>query len=275
MPVLPFVCSSTPLSNDDFNAALDALSVDAATAWSILNVESGKAGYLADRRPQILFESAVFHSQTAGAFDATHPDISQPKWIRDYAGGAGEYPRIAKAYGLAGESALKSASWGLGQIMGFNFQMAGYTSVTDFVGDACASEASQLKQFQQFLISKGVLTALQNHDWTTVATKYNGTGQVAFYAGRLNDSHTALLLPGKLPDLNVRAAQLYLRFHSGVSGVAAWNPQDIDGLWGGHTRAALNAFQTAKGLPVTPAVDSDVLAALAAALPDAVNLNLG
>ena len=275
MPELPYVCAAQPLSQDDFNAALSALKVDAATAWSIMNVESGKAGFLADRRPQILFESHQFHNQTGGAYDATDPDISQPTWVRDYAGGAGEYSRLAKAFALNGDVALKSASWGLGQIMGFNYHMAGYDSIALFVQDACASEAKQLQQFQAFLVSKGVLTALQDHDWTTVATKYNGTGQVAFYAGRLNDSYTALQDDSKLPDLNVRAAQLYLRFHSAVSGVAAWNPADIDGVWGPHTRGALNAFQTAKGLDVTPSVDADVVAALAAALPDAANLNLG
>jgi hypothetical protein len=275
MPELPYVCAAQPLSNDDFNSALASLGVDAATAWSILNVESGKAGFLADRRPQILFESHQFHGQTGGAYDASHPEISQPTWVRDYAGGAGEYPRLAKAFALDSEAALKSASWGLGQIMGFNYQVAGYSSIALFVQDACASEAKQLLQFQNFLISKGILAALQAHDWNTVALHYNGSGQVDAYGSRLSQSYTALEDPSKLPDLNVRAAQLYLRFHSGVSGVAAWNPADIDGAWGPHTHAALNAFQTAKGLAISATVDADVVAALAAALPDASSLNIG
>jgi hypothetical protein len=273
VPTLPFSCASLPLTSADFDAALTRLNVDAATAWTILNVESGKAGYLADRRPQILYERAIFHRQTQGAFDTSHPGISAPTG-GGYVGGAAEYTRLAEAYALAPEAALRSASWGIGQIMGFNFAVAGLSSATELVEAACGSEAAQLMHFVGFLEHNQLVGPLQAHDWVSVATTYNGSGNVAVYSQKLTDSFAALQIPGRLPDLDVRTAQLYLRFLSSANNTPAWNPSNIDGVWGPHTQAALNAFQTAQGIDNTTAVDDGVLASLAAALPAAVDLDI-
>jgi hypothetical protein len=217
MATIPYLCSSTPLSSTDFNAVLDALGIDAASVWSILEVESGKAGYLPDRRPQILFERAVFHTRTNGAYDATNPGISAPTW-GGYSGGAAEYARLAEAYALDPDAALQSASWGIAQIMGFNFSSAGYSSAADFVQDACASEGSQLRAFQSFLLHTGIAASLQAKDWDSVARKYNGPGQVSVYSNRLSTNYTKLSDPANLPDLSVRAAQLYLTFLESAQG---------------------------------------------------------
>jgi hypothetical protein len=277
MANLPYVCSSAPLTSTDFNATLAALECDAASVWSILEVESGKAGYLPDRRPQILFERAVFHTRTNGAFDSTNPGISAPTW-GGYSGGAAEYSRLAEAYALAPDAALQSASWGLAQIMGFNFSPAGYSSPAAFVQDMCASESAQLQAFQSFLMHTGIAASLQAHDWDSVARKYNGSGQVAVYSQRLSTNFAQLQDPSKLPDLNVRAAQLYLTFLASAQSNAALSPGKVDGILGNpgnsHTLTALNAFQTAQGLPTTAIIDDEVLASLVAALPSALNLSL-
>jgi len=273
MATLPFPCTSVPLSSGDFNTAIGTLGIDAATVWAILNVESGKAGYLPDRRPQILFERAIFHHRTNGAYDVSNPGISAPTW-GGYSGGAAEYGRLGQAYALNPDAALQSASWGLGQIMGFNFSPAGFDNAEDFVQAACASEASQLQQFVSFLQQTGVAAPLQARNWVTVASKYNGPGQVGAYSQNLAASYAKLQAPGALPDLDVRAAQLYLRFLSAANGVPGWSPAAIDGIWGPNTQGALNAFQTAQGIAATGSVDAGVLASLVAALPAAVNLDL-
>ena len=51
-------------------------------------------------------------------FDESHSHISTPSWVRNYKGGAGEYERLAEAIALNREAALKSASWGMFQILG-------------------------------------------------------------------------------------------------------------------------------------------------------------
>jgi hypothetical protein len=265
------------LTASDFNAALTALGVDAASIWALLEVESGKAGYLPDRRPQILFERAVFHSRTGGQYDESHPGISATTW-GGYSGGAAEYARLAEAYALDADAALQSVSWGISQIMGFNFSAAGYSSVSDFVSDACASEAAQLQAFESFLEHTGIGASMQAHDWTSVARKYNGSGQVATYAGRLETNFNKLQDPASLPDLSVRAAQLYLTFLASSAQNPTYNPGGIDGLIGtpgrSRTLAALNAFQTDQGLATTTAVDGGVLASLVAALPAPSNLTI-
>ncbi len=277
MATIPFLCSSAPLTATEFNDTLTALDADAASVWALLQVESGKAGYLADRRPQILFERAVFHTRTSGAYDQTHPGISAPTW-GGYSGGAAEYTRLAEAYALSPNDALQSASWGIAQVMGFNFSSSGYSSAADYVQDACASEGAQLRAFQSFLLHTGIAVSLQAHDWTSVARKYNGSGQVATYSQRLQTNFNALQDPSKLPDLDVRAAQLYLTFIALAENNPAFSPGGIDGILGtpghSHTLAALNAFQAAQGLPASTTVDAGVLAALAAVLPPPQNLSL-
>jgi hypothetical protein len=270
---LPYPCTALPLSSTDFQSTLNALQADAAAVWALLKVESGQAGYLPDRRPQILFERAVFHTRTNGRYDATNPGISAPTW-GGYIGGAAEYGRLAQAYALSPDDALQSVSWGIAQVMGFNYSPSGFDSVEDYVQGACASEGAQLQAFSSFLLHTGVAQALAAHDWNSVALHYNGPGQVAVYAGRLQENYAALSAPGQLPDLNVRAAQLYLRFLSNVSNNPAINPAAIDGVPGPNTLAALHAFQTAHGLALTSTIDAGTVGALAQALPSAANLAL-
>ena len=277
MPELPFVCSATPLSSTDFNGVVAALGVDPASIWALLTVESGKAGFLPDRRPPILFERAVFRKRTNGQYDATNPGISAPTW-GGYSGGTLEYGRLAEAYALNPDAALQSASWGISQVMGFNYSAAGYATVSSYVADCCGSEAAQLKAFESFLEHQGIASALREHNWTTVATRYNGTGQVEVYAERLKENFDKLSDPTQQPDISVRAAQLYLNYLFHATGNAAYNPGGIDGQIGtpgrSRTLSALNAFQTDQGLPVTTAVDDGVLASLAAAQVAPANLLL-
>jgi ABC-type transport system substrate-binding protein len=278
MIALPNPCTSVPLSTADFNSSLALLGVDAATAWTILQVESGKSGFLPDRRPQILFERAVFHTRTKGAWDGSNPNVSAPTW-GGYSGGAAEYGRLAEAYALSADDALQSASWGIAQMMGFNFSPAGYQSASDFVQSSCASESAQLQAFVSFLQHTGIATSLQAHDWVSVARKYNGGGNVAVYSAKLQAGYAALQDPAALPDINVRAAQSYLAYLANLTGTPSYSPGGIDGILGSpgksKTLAALTAFQAAQNLPATNAIDDEVLAALANALPAASNLALG
>ncbi len=277
MATVPFPCVAAPLTADEFESALAALNTDAAAVWALLEVESGKAGYLPDRRPQILFERAVFHQRTKGAYDQSHPGISAPTW-GGYIGGAAEYARLAEAYALSPDDALQSASWGIAQIMGFNFAESGFASSSHYVQSACASEGAQLQAFQSFLQHTGIAVSLAAHDWDTVARKYNGPAQVAVYSGRLAQNYAHHSDPANLPDLNVRAAQLYLTFFAHAQSNAAFNPSGIDGILGSpgnsHTLAALNAFRAVQGLPAVTVIDDEIVAALAASLPAAAPLQM-
>ena len=111
----------SPLSDDGFEHARLLLDVDAPTLWAVLHVETGGFGYLPSRRPVIRFERHVFHQLTAGRFDLEQPEISNPL-PGGYIGGPAEYVRLNSASMLDADAALQSASWGIGQLMGYNFE---------------------------------------------------------------------------------------------------------------------------------------------------------
>ncbi|HET7748717.1 MAG TPA: peptidoglycan-binding domain-containing protein, partial [Terriglobales bacterium] len=64
---------------------------------------------------------------------------------------------------------------------------------------------------------------------------------------------------GALPDLSVRAAQLYLTY-------LGFDPGGIDGVAGQHTLAALAEFQNENGMTPTTIVDANCVAQLQDAL---------
>jgi len=52
---------------------------------------------------------------------------------------------------LDNQAALESASWGLGQVMGFNATGLGYADVDDMVQQFCAGEDAQLVGVTRFI----------------------------------------------------------------------------------------------------------------------------
>jgi hypothetical protein len=73
---LEFVGRSLALSNSGLSAACGSLAVQGPEVWTVLSVETGAQGFLADRRPQILYERHIFSRLTGGQYD--DGDISDP-----------------------------------------------------------------------------------------------------------------------------------------------------------------------------------------------------
>lgn len=74
--------------------------------------------------------------------------------------------------------AIQTTSFGMGQVMGSNYNMVGYNSEEEFY-KAMFLEQNQIKVFFQFIINKNggiILQELQkeNTDWAVVAKNYNG-----------------------------------------------------------------------------------------------------
>jgi N-acetylmuramidase/Putative peptidoglycan binding domain len=281
MPVLPFPCTATPLTANGIQNAIDTLGIDAATLWAMLRVETMGCGYLASRRPQILFERHVFSKGTNGAWDGVAPDISNPI-PGDYgASGDNQYTRLAKAFSIdpadpldpsiptpTRSAALAAASWGLGQVLGTNATAVGFASIQDLVSTMCGSEDGQLQGVVGYIQANKLQNALQQQDWVTYASRYNGPG----YAKNQYDKKLALAYAlyqdaTKIPDLTVRAGQLLLL-------LLGFDPKGIDGSIGPNTLTALHNFQNQQQLPLTTGIDAAVVAALTAALPPAPNLDL-
>lgn len=258
----------TPLTQEGLDEALDAAELpDAALLWTVVAVETGSVtrgyGFRSDRCPHLLFERHKFREFTGGRFDAAAPDLSGSRGA-PYGSFAAQRQRFEQALemseqaGLGPEPALKAASWGLGQVMGFNHHSAGYTSAQAMVADMIGGEDRQLIAMARFLRSTGLAMLLRECKWEDFARGYNGP---AFSENRYDEKLKVEFenaIVREPPDLRVRTAQsalLLLRFSPGV----------IDGLFGRQTLAALNRFKASRGeLAVTVLDDqtySDLLVA--------------
>ena len=174
-----FIGAGTRLTSDDINNAATALACASAAIQAVCTVETNGGGFLADGRPKILFEAKTFHSLTGGSYDDSNPNVSSAVWDRTLYGATGghQYDRLAEAMTLDEDAALKSASWGMFQIMGENFSRCGYATVQDFVADMVDCEGKQLYAFCKFVAAdQHMHTALVAHDWPTLARLYNGPG---------------------------------------------------------------------------------------------------
>jgi hypothetical protein len=169
------------IPEETWRTLAQALDVEEPALRAVAAVESAGDGFLAQSDlPKILFEGHAFHRLTQGRFDTSHPTLSFPKWTKKfYVGGAGEWQRLNTACTLERAAALQSASWGMFQIMGFNYALCGVGDVEAFVARQRAGAAEQLQCFAHFISRKVFLSALRVKDWAKFAAAYNGPGYAA------------------------------------------------------------------------------------------------
>lgn len=247
-------------SEQDYRTAATALGVPVAAVKAVADIESDGVTHWPDGSVPILFEAQWFSSLTGHKYDASHPEISSRAWNKAlYKGGPAEYGRLAEAEALDKEAALQSASWGAFQIMGFHWKELGYAS-PDAMVTAMQTDAGQLDAFVRFIKANvPIEDALQRQDWSSFALRYNGTGQVDYYAGKIaaafdkysgNAAHlpVALMYEGSTGP-NVAHLQATL-------GIG------VDGDFGVNTDRTVRAFQLTHGLIVDGKVGPQTLAAL-------------
>lgn len=161
------------LTELDYIHAANSLNVDLALIKAIAKKEAKSSGFNTDGTPIILYERHKFHQKTKGKYSRQYPDISNPT-----PGGYGKYSeqhsKLAKAAKLNRNAALESASWGLFQIMGENWEDLGYSSLQQFVNAMYHSEQKQLEAFVRFIKFKKIDVDMRNKDWDAIARKYNG-----------------------------------------------------------------------------------------------------
>ncbi|MGV1099094.1 N-acetylmuramidase domain-containing protein [Thiovibrio sp. JS02] len=237
-----------PLNEEGMEQVCKTLEVTEPEIWAVLTVETRGFGFLKDRRPQILFERHIFQRLTKGKHAPGNAEISNAR-PGGYTGGSGEYARLEMAMRLDRKAALESASWGIGQIMGFNYKVAGFASIDAMIAAMVEDENSQLLATANFISGKGLAGALQRRNWVSFARGYNGPDfKKNEYDTRLAAAHAKNKT--MLPDLSLRAAQVSLMY-------LGFDPGPIDGLRGRRTRSALLLFQERWGLPATGDLDPD------------------
>jgi len=157
--------------------------VEPAVILAIQSIESGGNGFFSDGRPKILFEGHIFWNELkkAGkdpaALQKGNENIIYRDWVKThYAGGIKEYDRLEKAIKIDREAALKSASWGEFQIMGFNHSVVGYSDVESFVKAMHEAGSNQLGGLMAFLKNNNLIKHVSGakKDWAALAKGYNG-----------------------------------------------------------------------------------------------------
>lgn len=220
------------------------LACDPNYVLAVADVESGGRSDLPDGRPLILFEAHWFSKFTNHKYDGAHPHISSPNWNKAlYKGGVAEYDRLADADALNHVAAYKSASWGLFQIMGFNFGQCGFADVDTFVNFLKGSDDNDMTAFIRYVkADPRLLKAMREKRSKMFAEIYNGPGQIEYYGQKI-DAALAAYAGGA----EVHQVSDYATIQQKLV-TAGFDPGPIDGAWGPKTQKALIDFQRANGL---------------------------
>ncbi|HJV75798.1 MAG TPA: N-acetylmuramidase family protein, partial [Noviherbaspirillum sp.] len=195
------------LTQADIEAAAKELGCDEGLIYAIAKQESLSSSFfkLGNRTvPKILYERHQFRNKTrpsktaASPYEKKYPDICGPaytrakkntkgEWIHYKSGavltehdvygpgGIHQYKRLSKAYQLDWSAALQSCSWGKFQIMGFNYEAAGFRDVISFTKAMSRSETEHIKAFLKFAKSRPVLfNGLRDKNFERIAEGHNG-----------------------------------------------------------------------------------------------------
>ena len=129
------------LTELDYIECAQLLGVDVAIIKAVKDVESGNiGGFFKSGHPTILFEGHVFwnelkkRNKKPELFVKGNEDILYPKWTKKYySSEEGELSRLSKAMKIDRIAALSSASWGMFQLMGFNYKSCNCYDIDEFI----------------------------------------------------------------------------------------------------------------------------------------------
>jgi len=177
-----YMGAGVKLSDADFAALASKHGIEEAKIRAVNEVEAAGKGFTSSGAITCLYEPHIAYKYSSGAVrDAlVAAGLSYKTWK------AGSYPkssydRIDRGTAIAGaEVAALATSWGLGQIMGFNYKACGYPTAVDMVKGFAKSEANQLEGMINFMkANPAMLAALKAGNWADFAKLYNGAGYAA------------------------------------------------------------------------------------------------
>jgi hypothetical protein len=287
-----FKGAATPRSSQAVERAAKTLNVKPAILWAIIDVETNGSGFDSHGRPKALFEPHLFYRELGDDEDkqkeAVAKGLAYPKQgMKPYP--KDSYPRILQAIEIYEEAALRSTSWGLPQILGSNFKLAGFDSVESMVKAFVESEDAQIAALAMFLQRSGIVPHMQSLDFDGIAQRYNGKNyraagyqtklrnayqkrlQAAIKAAGVSTDKVALrLTDAPVPQIPADAtdeSQDVPDLDAGIITKAQQRLRDlgypevgnVDGKMGSRTSGAISSFQGDQGLPLTGEFDEQTI----------------
>jgi hypothetical protein len=157
--------------------------IDPLLVRACAQVESGgRSGFGPGGLPIIAYEGHWFRKLTKKLYDETHPLLSYPyvkkagwQWQKNNKDQSAAWATLKEAMALNADAALQSTSWGMCQVMGFNYKKCGYKDVFAFVEAMKAGPKGQLEAFVGYCLkTPGMVSALQSKNFAAMAYAYNG-----------------------------------------------------------------------------------------------------
>jgi hypothetical protein len=171
------------IKEDDYKEVSKRLGIEVEVMKAIAKQESKRNSFWKKGQATILFERHKMwkYLKKTGKTDDELKELKKkyPRIVNNSAGGYGQYSEQYEKLKTAKEinytCALKSCSWGKFQVMGFNYAVA-FSSPEEMEKAVNMCELQQFNFFVGYLENtNGLLNAMKNKDWESIAEKYNGS----------------------------------------------------------------------------------------------------
>lgn len=185
-----FKGAAKPIDDIDLPKLGAKIGVGEDELHAFIDVETRGSGFDPQGRPRILFERHIFYRYCPAAKRGKAPSDICNKEPGGYGKESEQYARLERARKIDERAALYACSWGLGQIMGFNHELAGYDTVEAMILDFMADEEAHLAAAVTFIIKTGLDDELRVHSWAGFAKGYNGKNyKINQYDTKLADAY--------------------------------------------------------------------------------------
>lgn len=280
---------------EEVRKVADQYDIELAALMAVVEVESAGNPFEQDgQTPRFLFERHVFFKeltkrrpeklQEAMSRGLAHKGWQRATQYKDQGNSASRLRLMEKARSVDEECANRSASWGVGQTMGFLAEELGFDDANDMVARMTeGGVAAQVDCMVREIKRKKLDRHLAAKNWPKFAEGYNGAGyranaydtKMAAAYGRWKKKlggvpaapvHRGGLIPsGNVPavmpySLETEVVQRQLR------GMGYHQVGSIDGKLGSSTRGAITAFKTDRHIESdSTEIDDELKTALSAA----------
>lgn len=252
------------LNSSDVQSAARTINVPVASVQAVMDVETNGHGFDSMGHPTFLFEPHRFYAELKDNKTLLNIAIKQGLAYSAWKG-PGSYPKsvaarwdqFQKACMIDETAAIRAASWGLGQIMGSEYEEAGCDSPEQMIAAFAHSEGEQLMGMVHLIKHRGLDNDMRKFPQLSAcehfALRYNGSGyKKNNYHIKLRDAFqqhnvAALARAPEVPDDGV--------LRVGSRGVRVKDLQKMlldkgysivgkaDGIFGNNTRDAINAWK--------------------------------